>query len=98
MKAAVLAVALLFPSGALACDALDRFVSKWQMAATDALLSTSDVTTHDAVYVFDMHDRTPPDKRFAVIWYDPKACVVDAEFRDLPGLLNVLDMSVYDRF
>jgi len=84
------------PSSSLACDAMDRFVSKW--SKPNPVYETVDATTKQRVVVFDMNNQTPPEQRYAVVWLDATTCTVEAEFRDLPGMMNVMESSVYERF
>lgn len=98
MKSLLLAIALVaLPSASLACDAMDRFLrTKWKQASP--IYETVDVTTKQRVVVFDMGDKVSPDQRYAVVWLDTKTCTVEAEFRDLPGMMYIMESSVYERF
>ena len=99
MKRLILAAAIaLLPVAAFAdCTALATFKTNWNLTGRDVVYETSDTTSNQAVTVYDMGVRVPDEQRYAVVWNDVKTCTVEAEFRDLPGMMYLMETSVYDR-
>jgi len=97
MKNIVFAISLLFPTSTFACDAMNLYMEKWGLVEHNVIFETVDHTQRIPVYVFDMEGRTEPDKRYAVVWFDEKSCTVEAEYRDVSGMLYVMESSVFER-
>lgn len=95
-KALLLCVAVLFPSAALAdCVAVQSFMSKWKLSQSDMLYDTKKLTSKDPVYVFNMGRKLGSDRQYAIVFQDNASCTIEAEFRDLPGLLYIMETNVY---
>ncbi len=94
----ILLTALLLPDNAIAakCNPAIDFMHKWNLSEQSVLLETTDETTKEPVFVFEV-DSLPEEQRIAIVWIDTNSCVADAKFTSVRSSDIVLEEEVYDR-